>query len=91
MFLPIEIKQLCNLKVPNLNPNDRYIISYSDIINDNIINLSKIANKYNEILESHDLNPWKYPSDEEINKVGLRGLYISNFFNYHYYYYFPSS
>ena len=29
---------------------------------------------------SNQLNPFKFPSDEEIDKVGVRGLYISNFF-----------
>ena len=26
------------------------------------------------------LDPWRYPTDEEIERVGLRGLFISNFF-----------
>ncbi|MBU0675234.1 MAG: N-acetyl sugar amidotransferase [Proteobacteria bacterium] len=28
----------------------------------------------------HDLSPYVYPPDEEIEKVGVRGLYMSNFF-----------
>ena len=31
-------------------------------------------------LNSNQLNPFKFPSDEEIDRVGVRGLYISNFF-----------
>jgi len=46
--LTLEAKnKLLTIKIPKLNPNDRFIISYSDIINDNIINFSNIAKKYN--------------------------------------------
>ncbi|MBO6467026.1 MAG: hypothetical protein HVK46_06410, partial [Pelagibacteraceae bacterium] len=38
---------LLNIKMPDLNPNDRFIISYKDIINNEIASLSKIAKKYN--------------------------------------------
>ena len=33
-------------------------------------------------LRLNQLDPWKYPSDEEIDKVGVRGLFISNFFHW---------
>ena len=44
--------KLLQIKLPNLNPNDRFITSYKNIINDDITSLSKIANKYhiNDIL-----------------------------------------
>ena len=35
-----------------------------------------------EGLQPKDLIPWMYPSDEEINRVGVRGLFISNFFKW---------
>jgi N-acetyl sugar amidotransferase len=38
------------------------------------------APKYGEQLEKRDLIPWMYPSDREIDEVGVRGIYISNFF-----------
>lgn len=40
------------------------------------------APKYGENLEKKDLIPWQYPSDEDIEKVGVRGIYISNFFKW---------
>ncbi len=40
------------------------------------------AKKNNIDLKLNHLAPWKYPSDEEIDKVGVRGLFISNFFNW---------
>ena len=46
--LVLEFKnKLLNIKIPDLNPNDRFIISYKNIINNDIASLSKIANKYN--------------------------------------------
>lgn len=38
------------------------------------------AKKRGEDLTQQDLIPWMYPSDEEIERVGVRGVYISNFF-----------
>jgi N-acetyl sugar amidotransferase len=38
------------------------------------------AKKYGEDLTKQDLIPWMYPTDDEIEKVGVRGIYISNFF-----------
>lgn len=29
-----------------------------------------------------DLIPWMYPSDEDINRVGVRGIFISNYFRW---------
>lgn len=40
------------------------------------------APKYGEKLEKKDLIPWMYPTDEEIERVGVRGIYISNFFKW---------
>lgn len=42
-----------------------------------IIDLSK---KHNEKLSSNEMDAWKYPSDEEINGIGVRGIYLSNYF-----------
>ena len=35
-----------------------------------------------EGLTSQDLITWMYPSDEEIERVGVRGIYISNYFKW---------
>lgn len=40
------------------------------------------APKYGEMLEKRELIPWMYPSDEEIERVGVRGIYISNYFKW---------
>jgi len=40
------------------------------------------APKYGETLEKRDMIPWMYPSDEEIEELGVRGIYISNFFKW---------
>ena len=40
------------------------------------------ATNYNETIEKKDLIPWMYPSDDEIDRVGVRGIYISNFFKW---------
>ena len=39
----------------------------------------KFAEIYNENIKEKNLIPWKYPSDEEINRVGVRGIFISNY------------
>jgi len=44
-----------------------------------IIGASKQQN--DEIFE-RELIQWKYPSDEEIERVGVRGIFISNFFKW---------
>ncbi len=40
------------------------------------------APKFDEKLEKRDLISWVYPSDAEIERVGVRGIYISNFFRW---------
>lgn len=37
------------------------------------------APKYNETLSKQELITWMYPSDDDIARVGVRGLYLSNF------------
>lgn len=44
-----------------------------------IIDASK---EYNDEIFEHELIQWKYPSDEEIEQVGVRGIFISNFFKW---------
>lgn len=44
-----------------------------------IIEASK---QYKDEIYEHELIQWKYPSDEEIENVGVRGIYISNFFKW---------
>ena len=39
----------------------------------------KFASQYGEKLEEKNMVPWMYPSDEEINRVGVRGIFISNY------------
>ena len=49
--------------------------------------LIELSERYDEKLTPTELVPWKYPSDSKIDEVGVRGLYLSNFFqwdaNYH--------
>jgi len=40
------------------------------------------APEYGEKLSKQELLAWMYPSDEEIDRVGVRGIYISNFFKW---------
>lgn len=40
------------------------------------------ASKYGEKLSKQDLLQWVYPSDEEIERVGVRGIHISNYFKW---------
>lgn len=40
------------------------------------------AHKQGEKLSANQLIPWMYPSDEEIDRVGVRGIYISNYFRW---------
>lgn len=44
-----------------------------------IIEASK---KYDDEIYEHEIIQWKYPTDEEIERVGVRGIYISNFFKW---------
>ena len=45
------------------------------------------SQNYDDEIKENELIQWKYPNDEEIERVGVRGIYISNFFewdaNYH--------
>lgn len=40
------------------------------------------APKHGEELNVQEMVSWKYPSDEEIEEVGVRGIYISNYFSW---------
>jgi N-acetyl sugar amidotransferase len=40
------------------------------------------APKYEEKLQTNELIPWMYPPDSDIEKVGVRGIYISNYFRW---------
>lgn len=42
----------------------------------------EVAPKYGEKLTKQNLIPFIYPSDEEIERVGARGIYISNYFKW---------
>src|ERR1700740_2880732 len=42
----------------------------------------ELAPKYGETLTKQQMIPWMYPSDEEIERVGVRGIYVSNFFKW---------
>ena len=44
--------------------------------------LIKEGKNLGEHLTPADLIPWKYPSDDEIDEIGTRGLFISNFFHW---------
>ncbi len=38
--------------------------------------------EYGEDLKKSDMIPWMYPTDDQIDEVGVRGIYISNFFKW---------
>ena len=42
----------------------------------------KKAQQYGEQLSRSDMLGWVYPSDSEIDEVGVRGVYIANFFKW---------
>ncbi len=42
----------------------------------------RLAAEYGEVLSKRDLSAWIYPADEEIDRVGVRGIYISNYFKW---------
>ena len=44
--------------------------------------LIKEGENLGEHLTPSELIPWKYPSDNEIDEIGVRGLFISNFFQW---------
>ncbi len=39
----------------------------------------ELSAKYNENISSREMYPWKYPTDEEIDRVGVRGLWLDRF------------
>ena len=42
----------------------------------------KASKEQNDEIFEHELIQWKYPSDKEIEDVGVRGIFISNFFKW---------
>lgn len=42
----------------------------------------KYAPEFGEELSKRELIPWMYPTDEEIDRVGVRGIFISNYFKW---------
>jgi hypothetical protein len=40
------------------------------------------ALRFGETLTTQELIPWMYPSDDDIGRVGVRGLYLSNYFRW---------
>lgn len=42
----------------------------------------KKSKNFGENLTKKHLFPWMYPSDKEIEKIGVRGIYISNYFSW---------
>lgn len=40
------------------------------------------APKYSEKLDKNELIPWMYPGDKDIAEIGIRGIYISNYFKW---------
>jgi hypothetical protein len=40
------------------------------------------APEFGEKLTRQDLLTWAYPSDDEIKRVGVRGIYVSNYFKW---------
>jgi hypothetical protein len=78
--LALELKnKLLNIKIPDLNPNDRFIISYKKIINNDITSLSKIANKYN-VNDIFIINIKKIKNDELNLKIDYYSNKTENFF-----------
>ena len=45
-------------------------------------NFVEKAEEYGENLTQQDMIPWMYPTDDDIDDVGVRGIYISNYFNW---------
>jgi N-acetyl sugar amidotransferase len=41
-----------------------------------------LSTAFGEKLSKSNMTPWIYPTDEEIEKTGVRGIYISNFFKW---------
>ncbi len=42
----------------------------------------EVASEYGENLTKQDLIPWIYPTDEEIEEIGVRGIFVSNYFKW---------
>ena len=42
-------------------------------------NIVEISEKYNEKLTKKDMYAWIYPSDDQIDQVGVRGIFLSNY------------
>jgi len=42
----------------------------------------KCAPQYSETLEQRELIPLMYPSDKDLSEVGVRGIYIANYFKF---------
>lgn len=40
------------------------------------------ASEFGENISKQDMIPWMYPNDDEIERVGVRGVYISNYFKW---------
>ena len=89
--LVLEFKnKLLTIKIPDLNPNDRFIISYKNIISNDSESLSKIANKYNvndifiikiKKIENEELNiriDYYSSQTENFLFVGVLNLYDVN-------------
>lgn len=39
----------------------------------------KLGEKFGEKLNSKEMGPWIYPNDEQIQKIGVRGIFLSNY------------
>lgn len=44
--------------------------------------IMKASKEYKDEITERELIPWKYPTDDQIEDVGVRGIYISNFFKW---------
>ena len=42
----------------------------------------KLGAQYGEILDEKEMYAWKYPSDDEIDRIGVRGIFTSNYFKW---------
>ena len=40
------------------------------------------SKKYDDEIFEHEMIQWKYPTDSEIERVGVRGIYVSNYFKW---------
>ena len=89
--LVLEFKnKLLNIKIPDLNANDRFTVSNKNIINNDILSFSRIANKYNvndifiikiKKIKNEELNIWidYYSSQtEKVLFVDVLNLYDVN-------------